>query len=472
MTSLVLALAFAGVLPPPAPFTFHHENVMGTSLTLKIRADSTVEADRAEAAALAEIDRLSKILSCYDPQSEVSRFLRTRDQAVPVSEELREVLALFDQWRTRSNGALDASAETISRVWKLAAQNGAMPTREQIASAVAKVRERHWTLNANGTATHTSDAAIALNTFTKSYIIGHAAREAMNAGASGVLVNAGGDIVMRGNMSDTVAIADPFSKAEKSIETIETNLAVATSGNYRRGYDIGGRHYSHIVDPRTGATAEQIVSATVVAENPVDAGALATAMSVLDPKESVQMAALYVPAAEYLLLSKDGGRIASRGWYALQAKAAAQAATKMTIALELARVEGQRYRRPYVAVWIEDQDKFPLRTIALWLEKTRWLPDLRTWHRADRMRALAEGTEIVGSVTSATRSPGKYTLDWDGKDAQGKPLKPGKYTVCIEVAREHGTYQLIRQEVDLNGTPKQIPLKPNPEVASASIDCK
>jgi hypothetical protein len=86
------------------------------------------------------------------------------------------------------------------------------------------------------------------------------------------------------------------------------------------------------------------------------------------------------------------------------------------------------------------------------------------------MRALAEGTEIVASVTSATRSPGKYTLDWDGKDAQGKPLKPGKYTVCIEVAREHGTYQIIRQEVELNGKPKQIPLQPNTEVASASID--
>jgi hypothetical protein len=341
----------------------------------------------------------------------------------------------------------------------------------ELEAAVAKVKETHWTLGEN-TATHTSDAPVMLNTFTKSYVLNRAAREARNAGATGVLLNGGGDIVMRGDMRDTIAIANPFSNAESALESIETNLAVATSGNYRRGFEIAGQHYSHIVDPRTGTTADQIVSATVVAENPVDAGALATAMSVLDPKEGVQMAALYVPAAEYLLIAKDGARLASRGWYALQAKAAANAAAKMTIALELARVEGQRYRRPYVAVWIEDQDKFPVRTIALWLEKTRWLPDLRTWHRADRMRALAEGTEIVASVTSATRSPGKYTLDWDGKDAHGKPLKPGKYTVCIEVAREHGTYQLIRQDVDWNGKPKQIPLQPNAEVASASIDCK
>jgi FAD:protein FMN transferase len=479
--SVLLFLALASgvsVLPTSSPrsvpFEFHHENVMGTSLTIKIQADSTADADRFEAAALSEIDRLSKILSCYDPQSEVSRWLQTRDRALPVSPELHEVLSLFDQWRLRSHGALDASAETVSRVWKSAARRGVLPTAEELGAATAKVRETHWTLGEN-TATHTSDAPLMLNTFTKSYIIDRAAAAAMQAGARGVLLNAGGDISMRGEaMRETVAIADPFAKAETTLESIETNLAVATSGNYRRGFNIGGKHYSHLLDPRTGNTAEQIVSATVVAANPVDAGALATAMSVLDPKESVEMAALYVPAAEYLLIARDGARIASRGWLALQIKSAAAATSgvnhKMIVSLELARIEGQRYRRPYVAVWIEDQDKFPIRTIALWLEKTRWLPDLRTWHRADRMRALAEGTEVVGSVTSATRAAGKYNIEWDGKDAQGKLLKPGKYAVCIEVAREHGTYQLIRQEMDFNGKPQQVQLKPNPEVASASLD--
>jgi thiamine biosynthesis lipoprotein ApbE len=473
-----IPLLLAATLPPvtPArPFEFHHENAMGTSLALKIQAGTSVDADRAEAAALAEIDRLSKILSCYDPSSEVSQWLRTRDRAVAVSAELAEVLTLFDTWRARSNGALDASAETISRVWKAAAKRGALPMREELAAAVAKVREKHWILEGQ-TAAHTSDAALMLNTFTKSYVIDRAARAAMDAGAMGILVNSGGDIAMRGAMRDTVAIADPFSRGEETtIGSIETNLAVATSGNYRRGYDIAGKHYSHIVDPRSGATAEHVVSATVVAPDPVDAGALATAMSVLTPEEGMQMAALYVPAAEYLLIARDGARIASRGWFGMQSAAAAKPAGatsthKMTVTLELARIEGQRYRRPYVAVWIEDQDKFPVRTIALWLEKTRWLPDLRTWHRADRLRALAEGNEIVSTVSSATRSPGKYTLEWDGKDAQGKALKPGKYTVCIEVAREHGTYQIIRQEIDLNGGPKQIALNGNPEVASASLD--
>lgn len=74
------------------------------------------------------------------------------------------------------------------------------------------------------------------------------------------------------------------------------------------------------------------------------------------------------------------------------------------------------------------------------------------------------------SVSSATRPGGKYTLKWDGKDNAGKFVKAGKYTVCIEAAREHGAYQVIRQEVDFNGAPKQLQLPGNQEIASASLD--
>ena len=71
---------------------------------------------------------------------------------------------------------------------------------------------------------------------------------------------------------------------------------------------------------------------------------------------------------------------------------------------------------------------------------------------------------------SATRPPGKYTLKWDGKDDNGKPVKPGTYTVVIEAAREHGTYQILRQEMEFTGTPKQIDLKGGTEIAAASLD--
>jgi hypothetical protein len=141
---------------------------------------------------------------------------------------------------------------------------------------------------------------------------------------------------------------------------------------------------------------------------------------------------------------------------------------ELTVNVELARQFG---KRPYMAVWVEDKDHFPVRTIALWYNgEGRYLPEMRGWYRSDRLRALAEGKEIVNTVSSATRSPGKYTLTWDGKDGAGKVVKPGTYTVIIECAREHGTYQITRQEMDFSGTPKQVDLASNTEIASMSLD--
>jgi hypothetical protein len=139
----------------------------------------------------------------------------------------------------------------------------------------------------------------------------------------------------------------------------------------------------------------------------------------------------------------------------------------LAIRLELAGMG----RRPYVAVWIEDKDRFPVRTVALWYDgKSRYLPELRAWSRTDRLRAMAEGSQIVNAVTSATRPAGKYTLQWDGKDNAGKPVSAGTYTVCIEASREHGTYQIIRQEMDFSGTPKHVALAGGTEISAATLD--
>ncbi|MEO8368003.1 MAG: DUF2271 domain-containing protein [Candidatus Solibacter sp.] len=498
-TLISTAFAASGSLANPArQYTWQHENVLGTSFEIKLTAASEAAARQGEAAALEEIDRQAKILSAYDPASEFSRWTRTRNQAVKVSPELLEVLGLFDQWRSRTNGALDASAEAIGRVWKTAGAAGRVPTSAELDAAMEAVKRTHWSLDrAAGTATHLSDTPLALNSFAKSYIMGHAADAALAAGGvTAVVLNIGGDLVIRGARAEPVDLADPINDSENTVpiaHLLVRDRAVATSGNYRRGVQIGDRFYSHIVDPRTGQPVDHVISSTVIAADPSTAGALATAFSVLTVDESRRLAAT-LPGVEYLLIERNGHQVASAGWThfeAPQSRLGAAFAAKpapapapapqaagaawdptmeLTIHLELARLDGMRARRPYVAAWIEDKDKFPLKTLALWFDKTRWLPELRAWNRDERMRAMAEGSDITASVASATRPPGKYTLKWDGKDNAGKPVKPGKYTVCIEVTREHGSYQVYRQEMDFTGKPAQITLAPNQEVAEAALE--
>ena len=496
-TALALALVTAGSSTTGVsqrPYSFHYENVLGTSLELKVIATSVGEARKAETAALAEIGRESKILSSWDAESEFSRWENTHGVAIPVSPELFQVLGMYDQWRTRTNGALNASAETVIRVWKNAAKSSRVPTKAELSAAVGKMQETQWTLDAvHHTATHTGDAPLVLASFTKSYIIDRATDAALKTGVHSVVLNIGGDLVVRGTMAEPVDIADPRASeenAEPMARILVHNLAVATSGDYRRGVEIAGRHYSHIVDPRTGETAENIISSTVVAPQPADAGALATAFSILTPAESSKLAA-GMPGVAYLLVKKNGQQVKSDNWGALEAPVQMAAVTKpvaaranmaavaagaawdpsmeLTVNFRIADLTGA-VKRPFVAAWIEDADRFQVKTLAVWFHEDRFLTEMKQWYRSDRVRAMAEGKEIVRSISGATRAPGKYSLKWNGLDNDGKPVKPGKYTVYLEVVREHGTYQIMKQQMDLTGAPAQVSFPANTEVAEASFD--
>ncbi len=474
----------------PKTYVSNFENVLGTSFEMKVNSSSEDIADQAETVALAEIDRLSKILSGYDPSSEFSIWQTTQGVPVPVSKELFEVLELFDTWRQSTNGGLDASVQVISLLWKEAAVKQQMPSRAALETVVEQAQKQHWTLDpVNQTATHLSRVPLMTNTFVKSYIIKTVAEKVKNIpGVNDVLVNIGGDIVLIGNdLNENINIADPLADAENDLPLTAIrieNKAIATSGNYRRGVRSTDNGFRILLIRETGLPADNVISATVVADKATDAGALATAFNVLEPAEAKKLAAT-IPGVEYMILTKDGERILSSGWHALeinrQAKTAGeqsgneftssndvQESATLTINLELNTFEG-RFRRPFVAVWIENNKKETVRTVALWFNKHKWLPDLKSWyHKNYSMYNTANMS--MSSISSATRPPGAYALKWDMKDDKGNPVPPGKYTVYIEAAREHGTYQIIKQEIECKNKSQVITLKGNVEIAAASLE--
>jgi thiamine biosynthesis lipoprotein ApbE len=412
------------------------------------------------------------------------------------------VLLQFDRWRDRTGGALDASVEAATRLWNRATAEGRVPTDQEIAITLGAIQQPHWSLDpARRTATRLSDVPLALASFTKSYVSSRAADAALQTGATGIMLNVGGDVIVRGDMMQMVAIANPAAATENDRAlnlVLIRDRAVATSGSYRRGFDLAKTatgttsqfshlpEFSHLIDPHTARPTSHILSSTVIARDAVTAGALATAFSVLPVDESRSLAAAH-PDAQYLLVLANGEQVSSANWpqfpglrqvalsLAPRASAAAMSGRwnssfELSIDLNLPRIQDARYRRPYVAVWIEDADHFPVRTLALWTQNPRWLPDLKLWYRDDQMRSMAEGSDISRTVSSATRPPGSYTLKWDGKDNEGKLVKAGKYTVCIEAAREHGGYDLQQRELDFNGKQQQVTLPVTKELGATTLD--
>jgi thiamine biosynthesis lipoprotein len=125
--------------------------------------------------------------------------------------------------------------------------------------------------------------------------------------------------------------------------------------------------------------------------------------------------------------------------------------------------------RPFAAIWVENENKEAIRNLALWYNKTKWVPDLRNWYRINGDNFKANQASYA-SVTGATRSPGKYTIKWDGKDDKGNFVAQGKYTIVIESAKEHGTNEIIRQPMELKKSARKATSAGNVEISNVTFD--
>ena len=109
------------------------------------------------------------------------------------------------------------------------------------------------------------------------------------------------------------------------------------------------------------------------------------------------------------------------------------------IDITLPVIEQGQYHRPYVALWIEDEQRVAQRSVLVWMKKDKWLVDLKRYWR----RVARANRPIVDGVTGATKGAGTHTIMWDGLDDQGNPLPSGNYSVCLEAAREKGGREAI-----------------------------
>ncbi len=293
LTAYLISALLWGLCPRLAladDYEFYHENVMGTSLELRVRAVDEAAAKRAEDRVLHEIDRLSAIFSGYDAASEFSRWQSDGRTPARVSPELFEVLQASDLWHTRSGGAFDPRVEVLSRLWSDGARRNRLPTAEESAGARALMSRPAWRLDpVLRTAERLSACPLSLNGIAKGFIVERACDAAMDRGHGvlGVMLNVGGDLRVRGEIDGTIGIAAPWADSESSepLAFIAVkDRSVATSGNSQRGFRINGRWYSHIFDPRSGLPVDRVVAATVIAERSVDADAFAKVCNVLDAR--------------------------------------------------------------------------------------------------------------------------------------------------------------------------------------------
>lgn len=420
-------------------FKSGYEGVLGTSLDLLIEAPRPTDAIACEREILCEIERLRTILSTYDPASEISGWMRGEE---PRSAELSELFSLYESWQARTAGVVSPYLGEAIAMWREAGKTGRLPDRGELLRRATRRQ------------------ALNVDALGKGYIIDRAVALARRL-APGGWINLGGDIRAWGDTAWTVGVADPANPADNAPAWTQFSLrnsAVATSGGYARFYEVAGKRFSHLIDPRTQWPLDVGGSATVVAADAVTANALATAGSVLGREAGAHLAQEQ-GARGYLFLAADGG---SSGGGVLappattpapSAAAASSSASakpaagpswpegfQVTVPVVLKKFTPEPRKeifRPYVVVWIENDQKKLVRTLTVWGNDERWQRKLTMW-----MYQLNHSETNVAPSTRATRVAGAYQVTWDGRDDYGVRLPQGTYKISLEVCREAGHHVL------------------------------
>jgi thiamine biosynthesis lipoprotein len=282
--------------------------IMGTlvEITLRERENSHKFIDQA----FEEMTRLEKLMSHNIPGSEISKINAHGNEApVPVSAEVLQVIERGIYWGQRSEGMLDISIDPLQKLWQFDEEHKAVPPQEDLALAVSrvdfqniKIADRKIQLKEVGMSLH-------LGAIAKGYAVDRALELLARAGLKNALVNAGGDLAAIGGPKDglpwKIGLQHPRKPEAVIAELDLSSGAVATSGDYQKYFILDGTRYHHVINPRTGWPAAEMVSATVIAKNTMDADALATAVFVLGVEKGLALIEK-IPEAEAMLVMSSG----------------------------------------------------------------------------------------------------------------------------------------------------------------------
>jgi thiamine biosynthesis lipoprotein len=269
---------------------------MGTSARLTAVPDREAEAhEGAMEAALddaeAELRSVEAAMSSWLDASELSALNRAPvGEPVPLSAETLAVLKAAQRLYDTTGGAFDVTCGPLIDLWREAADAGELPALDALERARSVSGWAGFELR-EGEAVRTMEGArIDLGGIAKGYAIDEAVETLREAGGvAGGLVDVGGDVrvfgASPGGGAWQVGLRAPEEQPRPWGKIAVSDGAVATSGHYARYFEIDGKRYSHIIDPRTGRPAEEAsLTVTVVGPSALRADAWATALAVLGPE--------------------------------------------------------------------------------------------------------------------------------------------------------------------------------------------
>lgn len=262
--------------------------LMGSRFDITVIANSEVQANTYIDLAVEEIQRIERLISSWDPNSQTSAINKNAGiKAVTVDAELLQLIQRSIGLSRLTDGAFDISYASMDRIWEFDGSMTQMPAPEIISASVAKVGYEKIDLNVTERSVYLKEVGmkIGFGAIGKGYAADKAKALLVARGVKGGIINASGDMNTWGTQPNgkdwMIAITNPMDKSKSYGLLPIKKGAVVTSGNYEKYVSFDGKRYAHIIDPRTGYPATGIISVTVFAPKAELADALATSIFVM-----------------------------------------------------------------------------------------------------------------------------------------------------------------------------------------------
>lgn len=284
-----LFIFLCAIASAKAQAVFQHSfKKMGSAFDLTLVAKNQLEADQLFEDAIAEIDRIERLISSWDEASETSLVNQmSGKQSVKVSKELYDLVFRAKAIAQLTDGAFDPTYASVDKIWTFDGRSINTPNDEIIAASVAKIGYDKLTLNPAESTLYLPLAGmkIGFGGIGKGYAADRVKLLLQAKGVTAGIVNASGDMSAWGRQPNgaswQVGLVNPKNKEKVFAWFPINNQAVVTSGDYEKFLMINGKRYGHIINPKTGYPSQGVISCTVFAPKAELADALSTALFVM-----------------------------------------------------------------------------------------------------------------------------------------------------------------------------------------------
>ena len=255
---------------------------MGSTYTIAAYGEDRGQLSAGVEAAFNEVRRIDQMLSNYMAASELSEVNRDAyDHPVLASPEFFRLAEKCQEYSRQSEGAFDWTVGPLMHVWGFFRDSGRLPGKDEIQEALKTVGYQHVHLDPAERTVRFDLEGVELDPggIGKGYAVDRMVAVLRESGVERALVSAAGSSIYGlGTPPDEprgwrIRIRDPKSEEVTVAEVYLKDTSLSTSGSYEKFFEVEGKRYSHLMDPRTGFPARGMLSVSVLAPQTLDSEA-------------------------------------------------------------------------------------------------------------------------------------------------------------------------------------------------------